>query len=257
MKDRFTYIDFLMYVLPGSFLIFVIMGAVWVFVGLTTTVFVSGIFESVIFIVLSFIVGNFIQVVSHLGPEERLKREYWKGYYPSQFMFFKNNPVIDEHARKDLLEACLKNGWLSKEEIDEFNLEKKVSVEAISKATNLFSYLRVHLEKGDVNHRIRGAEGYYLFYRGMFVASIWAAIILLIPVILFLLDKLVFALFSLDLSTISLGRSMLSASWAAVCFVFWRKFRWRARGAAQGFAREVVRAVCSEFKFTERGKSDE
>ena len=63
-------------------------------------------------------VGNFVQLYSHLGPEDRLKKEYWHGCYPSQVMFFPKNKVINEKERLDLIKACQATGILSDEDAD-------------------------------------------------------------------------------------------------------------------------------------------
>ena len=62
MTDKFTYIDFLMYVIPGAFLVSVFVLSVCLFFPDIITLFDNEIVSGAIFIVLSFVVGNFVQV---------------------------------------------------------------------------------------------------------------------------------------------------------------------------------------------------
>ena len=82
----------------------------------------------------------------------------------------------------------------------------------------------------------------------MFVASFFAATILLLPVLFIIIQFLVSASLNLNILSIDWNRSLIACLGGIICLLFWRKFRWRARGAAQGFAREVARSICSEFQ---------
>ncbi len=247
MSEKFTYIDFLMYVVPGSFLSFVILLLIWSFTPqMATTILKADLFSSIIFLIFSFILGNFLQVRSHLGPEERLKKEFWTGLYPSQGMFFPGNKILNESGREDLINACLQKGLLASEDASVFSTLTNCPKEAMDKAQNAFDYMRSYLVDGGKGERIKGAEGYYLFFRGMFVASFWSATAFVIVALIYLarlkwpvLNDVIGELPGLS---VGLVVPILGASFS---MILWRTFRYRCRGAAQGLAKEVARAFCA------------
>jgi len=253
MTDKFTYIDFLMYVIPGAFLVSVFVLSVCLFFPDIITLFDNEIVSGAIFIVLSFVVGNFVQVYSHLGPEDRLKKEYWHGYYPSQVMFFPKNKVINEKERLDLIKACQATGILSDEDADCFK-DETLNKFGISCANKCFNYMRVYLADSGKGSRIRGSEGYFLFFRGLFVASFWSAILMALVFAFNLICKI-----SPDIQNLIQKQPpssliiMIPLFLAVVFLIFWRTFRYRCRGAAQGFAREVYRAYCANLIIKEGG----
>ena len=256
MKEKFTYIEFLMYVLPGSFLVTVILLCLWSLSPDVLNPMKGNLSSSLVFIVMSFIFGNFIQTISHRGPEKRLKKEYWKKHYPSDIMFFRGNEVIDESGRQDLLNACVQSGLMNEQELKLFDTPNSFPKEALQKAKNAFDYIRIHLEKGDKVGRIQTAEGHYLFYRGLFVSCFLAAVIFIIPPIIFLLrhsypSQLQDALGKNPSILIGFIIPILEA---AICLYFWRVFRDRARGAGQGFAREVSRIFCASVLLEDNRK---
>jgi hypothetical protein len=113
----------------------------------------------------------------------------------------------------------------------------------------------VYLADRGKGERIRGAEGYFLFFRGMFVASSWSAILFSLLVIFHAvritwpgLDAV------LGPRPTAVSGIFLPLCGAAVCTVMWKTFRYRCRGAAQGFAREVFRAFCALVLLEEKPK---
>lgn len=246
MSDKFTYIDFLMYVIPGSFFTAVLLFSICLLVPQASPYIRTDFFSGIIFLVFSFILGNCLQVHSHKGPENRLKEEYWKGLYPSQIMFFPENHVVNEEGRDDLLKACLKTELLSENDMPLFSAKEEYDKTTINKAQNAFNYMRVYLADKGKGERIRGAEGFFLFFRGIFVASFWAAMTFLFVAVCYLIRLKwpeLNGLFGDPLPL--LPGFVLPLFGASLSLCFWRTFRYRCRGAAQGFAREVYRAFCA------------
>lgn len=247
MSDKFTYIDFLMYVVPGSFLSFVILLLIWSAAPKTaTTILKADLFSSVVFLIFSFILGNFLQVRSHLGPEERLKKEFWTGLFPSQAMFFTGNKILNESGREDLINACLQKELLTNEDASLFSIPTNYPKEAIDKAQNAFDYMRTYLGDGRKGERMRGAEGYFLFFRGMFVASFWSATAFVIVALIYL-ARLKWSILNNIIGELPglLVGFVVPILGASFSMILWRTFRYRCRGAAQGFAKEVARAFCA------------
>lgn len=253
MSDKFSYIDFLMYVIPGAFLVAVFVLSVSL---LNTDIVISfnnEIVSGAIYVVMSFVVGNFLQVYSHLGPEDRLKKMYWHGYYPSQVMFFPKNTVINEKERLDLIKACKATGILNDEEADCYK-DETFNKDGISCANKCFNYMRAYLADSGKGSRTLGSEGYFLFFRGLFVASFWSAILMALVFTFNLICKI-----SPDIQNWIQQQPpnslmiMLPLFLSVIFLIFWRTFRYRCRGAAQGFAREVYRAYCANVIIKEAG----
>lgn len=228
MKNQFTYIDFLMYVVPGAFLLSVLVFASFLLTPDFAFPFKADIFSSIIFLISSFILGNLIQNHSHGRPETRLKKKFWGGFYPSEIIFFSGNGIVDEHERERLIAACLKKDLLSSADTQILSKRENCTHELVGKYQTVFNSIRTYLNSEE--GRILGAEGYYLFFRGMFVVSFWAGIILLSVSVIngFIQNSDPFVLYPLIA--------------AITCFYMWYSFRNRCRGAAQGFAKYVCRA---------------
>lgn len=234
-----------MYVIPGAFLVSVLVLSASLLNPDIITRFDNEIVSGAIFIVLSFVVGNFVQVFSHLGPENRLKKEYWQGYYPSHVMFFPNNKVINEKERLDLIRACQATGILSDEDADCYK-DETINKDGVFCANKCFNYMRVYLTNIDQGSRIRGSEGYFLFFRGLFVASFWSAILMALVFAFDLAWKISPDMQNLVQKQPPTGLMiMIPFVLSFIFLIFWRTFRYRCRGAAQGFAREVYRAYCA------------
>ncbi|MHA2062528.1 MAG: hypothetical protein ACW963_09605, partial [Candidatus Sifarchaeia archaeon] len=157
-----------------------------------------------------------------------------------------DNNVINEDGRADLLEACKKSILFTEEDSQLFVTKSDYPENTVNKAQNAFNYMRVYLADKTEGGRIRGAEGYFLFYRGMFVASFWAAMIFLFVSICYL-ARIEWPAINTVLgeSPTLLAGFILPLLSALISLYLWRTFRDRCRGAAQGFAKEVYRAFCA------------
>ncbi len=247
MTEKFTYMDFLMYVLPGAVLLWALLLGWW-FAGLPLPMLQGdgGLFQSVVFVVTCFLLGHFVQVVAHSLPEGLLKRLFWGGRYPSETMFFKGQRTLSRRERDAFLANALQDslmqpaeaapfagvvttGWFRRQIAGVSAAEFDVG---IGTAQHVFNLKRVHVEERGLGTRARGAESYYQFYRGSMTASGLAA-----------------GLFGILLAWAhrsghqapSGAHQVLVAS-ITVSAVLLVAFGWRARGAAQAFAREVCRA---------------
>lgn len=245
-----------MYILPGAFFLIIILVIAWGFDLILINQGGVDIFNSIIFILMSFILGNFFQTISHGRPEKRLKEKFWKGLYPSQIMFFPNNQVINESMRHKFINYCLEHTMLCQEDIEKSISVEQYDHEILEKVTVVFDILRVSFENTSFGSRISTAESHYLFFRGMFVSAFWAGILSLITVIYASVSPL-FSDCGISVP-INIIENRIPALIVTLVFsvILWRTFRWRCRGAAQGFAREVVRATLSNT-YHLGGKSDD
>lgn len=243
MKDRFTYFEFQMYLLPGAILtlsIFII-NSVFELIPLMRADSLDFL-ESILFLILSYIFGQVIQAHAHETPEERMKNEYWDGLFPTQRMFFpwdkKFRPIISEDLRSKLLDACLSHKFLTEEERWKCD-QSEQSQDLIDKLETIISKIRYKLlNKEQIFIRINETEARYQALRGLFVSSFWSGI-------LSILGALVGIGLLLWSNYVSLAPQSLIGIvlWGMLNLILWRIFRWRCRGVAQGFARELARAA--------------
>ena len=244
MTSKWTYVDFLMYVLPGSFVVTAALVSLW---SLAPEI-VSSLFTSatgiLLSIVLAFLAGALVQAVSHGGPESRLRNEYWLGYCPSTLMFFQNRRLLSEQAREEFLDALKKLGVLTESVSRTFESLVPPTREAAGRAQDVFDYALVALQERGHADRIRGAEGHYQLFRGLFVAGFWAAVVFLAPLIVngIRISSWPWTDFLGNLSGAAAGL-LVPALGFFVCTVSSGVFRKRCCGIAEGLAKEVQRAA--------------
>ena len=245
MRDRFTYFEFQMYVLPGALFIATALLVNWIVRFIPFGGSSSDILGSLVFLLLSFISGQIIQAKAHEAPESRLKEKYWDGLFPSQRMFFPWNkttrPIIDGRLREDLLRVCVTRGLLTEDErqrCDEGEYTDKVLTARVQGA---FDKLRYNLlDHSKFAERFEIAEAHYQMFRGLFVSAFWSAILTLLVLAVCVILQL-----------LSWGRPLTSPNQVGLVAIIvthlalWRCLRRRCRGAGQGFAREVARAAVS------------
>ncbi len=239
-----------MYVLPGAILLFGLLAAWSVAGGATPTLLGdSGLFASVLFVLGAFVSGHFVQTVAHSWPEQILKALFWAGQYPSQIIMFRKTGLISATERErfvdtirnagladeDLAKAwdsTLTIGWFRRKVVADNPEQFPTGVEG---AQFVFNQLRHLLSGTKASTRVDNAEASYQFFRGSFTASGLVALVVGTET-LALTESWMIPL------SASLYRPQLGAMVSAAFFVLFLAFFWRARGAGQNFAREVLRA---------------
>jgi len=86
MASRFSFYDFLGYIIPGAFVTLLIMYTIGSIFGTLNQVFsyIGGLGETVIFLVISYLIGHLIQA---RGRQIELKeKDKWGGYFSIQFL---------------------------------------------------------------------------------------------------------------------------------------------------------------------------
>ena len=247
MTEKFTYVDFLMYVLPGVILSWVVLGT-WAVLDLPLPALTgeSGVFGSVAFVLMCFIAGHLVQAIAHSAPERVLKRVFWGGHYPSGLLLFHGVGIIATRERERHLQLLEEQGLLSPELRSKFTttvairwfrcrhegLADEDFKDAVAGSQLAFDRARVAIEESGLGVRARRAEGYYLFYRGGFTAG-------LVGVgafgVLALLPSLA------EQSVVDGKERWFLLACLALSSLLATAFFWRARGTGQGYAREVLR----------------
>ncbi len=126
MFDKLSYFEFLMYLLPGALIEFALLGA-WSASTLPPPEIMgqNGILASIVFILAAFVLGHIIQAIAQWLPDKFLRWLFWKGYYPSVIMLFKDQTVISNSYRVQSIELLYKETLL---EIDDKKKFDKISV---------------------------------------------------------------------------------------------------------------------------------
>ncbi|MFC1706151.1 hypothetical protein ACFL59_04910 [Planctomycetota bacterium] len=241
MKDRFTYVDVLMYVFPGVYGLAILMLGLHT-VGVDFPAWGKGVLGSVVFLCLAFFVGTAIQATSR-RVENRLKEKYWKGHFPSAHMFHRKECEllgIPETSRVQLLKQLVECGLTTSETTKLF--DNDVSVESAKHAQDLSNVLRSYLAEADVQNRMRGAEAHYLYYRGVTWLCTLGALYLAVAIGCHSVAPQIFGRGLVDQSAVIAGA--LAVLLLICCHYV---FRDRARGAALGLSRVVYRIARAHF----------
>jgi hypothetical protein len=264
MPGKWTYIDFLMYLLPGGYALVASLCAIAAVTALPKAFFDSASLTLAGGVIVAFLAGNLVQAASHRGAEKRLKKKHWGGEYPSVVMFFEENCILGTTARASFLAALEKLGLLptgTKAAFDQTlpktggkgtasDGESDTKRCAIGQAQDVFDYARVALLTTDYGGRIRNTEGYFLLFRGLFVVAWWSALAFVAALAFNLLrDANIQCLAWLGEVPSKSRAYAMPVVCSSLCWFSWWTFRDRCRGAAVGFAKEVQRAAVAMATF--------
>ena len=104
MHAKFTYFDFMMYVLPGAILEVCILGAAGLAgIAPPDALAIGSLLETVVFMLGAFVLGQFVQVIAHTVPEWALKRIFWKGFFPSEIALFAGAKLFSSTERRMII----------------------------------------------------------------------------------------------------------------------------------------------------------
>lgn len=149
MFEKLSYFEFLMYLLPGALIEFALLGA-WSASSLPPPEIMgqNGILASIVFILAAFILGHIIQAIAQWLPDKFLQWLFWKGYYPSVIMLFKDQMVISNSRRAQVIELLHKETLL---EIDDRKKLDEISVPSrfhflLNKMLNKFKWIKYRVE---------------------------------------------------------------------------------------------------------------
>jgi hypothetical protein len=200
--------------------------------------------QSFAFVMASYVLGHLIQSLGHgfrvfgqnIGPEQRLKTRYWKGYFPSELALFKDSKIIDQSNRQRVLEMLVADGYLYIAQRQEF--ERPFSEQARELAQGIF--VRLNSKSGtQPDSPIKTAEALYQMLRGFFFTS-WLGLIV----------GTITAAYGAATRLWWTGLPRVEhLSWAGLAtfclysLVAWLIFRYRCRGTGEGYARKVFLTV--------------
>jgi len=249
VTEKFTYMDFLMYVLPGGLSLVLCINAYWLVsptgASQLPLLGTAGLFASVVFILLCFVAGNLVQTIAHAGPEQLHRFVFWNGHWPSDLVLLEGS-FRTGLSKKTVLHA-LRAAKLIDDDLEGALTAKAVSSKytrrwyidgdaapAVRAAAIVFGRTRSLLADAGVGTRANVAEAYYQLFRGMYTVGLVGA-----PCFLVLwIDASWKA--KIGLSTAGVDAALPSALFCTLLLV---AFSWRARGAGANFAKEVYVAA--------------
>lgn len=247
MTDKLTYFDVLMYVLPGAYALTIALGGWWCIspsaISSLPLTGDGGLFASVVFVLMSFIAGNALQVIAHTLPESLIRRVFWSGHWASQLAFFKSGPCLSEKERSAVIESAVRLcsadpavlGVLTVKRLRGGRWRPEGDPAAIAatldSAQAVFRGALALLADTGAGQRATTANAYYQFFRALFTMS--------------------------AIATVGFGGLAFEAHWKAwiglpigavvtarlpllVSAVFTLLFGWRARGAGEALVRETL-----------------
>lgn len=210
MQNNFTKDELMLRVMPGGFLLAIILYAFQGWLNLNT---IDGIdfLYTFMFFCSSYIVGELLQTLAH--EFEWLIDVFFRFRRPSEVFLYHKNPVLkNEYKRTELIEKLR----LTKE-LNVFNLEYSnlplLGSEEYKERDDLSQsiFWKIYSEVSD-NEEIKNANQTYLFTRVIMIE--------------FLIVAAIFAIRNMTLTMISM---------AIFCF-----FLWRSRGVARGLVLKTV-----------------
>ena len=245
-----------MYLLPGAMLELALLVA-GSEVRLPTPALMGkgGILDSIIFVLVAFILGHFIQALAYVLTERLLKGVFWGGHFPSEVLLFEGSGLVSERDRSAFIEGIEKGKAVDGPTVESWNkrirfrmfgaILEKADAHALEKgaeaAQSVYDRYRVALVGDELDARVTRSEAYYQFFRGSCTAA-WISLVLLWSV--WAVDSYRARNLIGAEPPVELELGGLFA--LALCLIFF----WQARVTAQRFAAEVFR--CSLAPLTKR-----
>jgi hypothetical protein len=243
MMSRIAAFELRMYFVPGAYAL--ILASIFAKVVSRVDFFNASLqggdlTQSFAFVMASYVIGQLIQSVGHgipifgriIGPEKRLKKRYWDGYYPSEIALFKNSRVLGDSNRQRVLDCLLSKGHMDSTQRQGFELPFSETSRELAQAI----FVRLNAEAGEKeDSSTKTSEALYQMLRGLFFSS-WLGFASGTAIAVYAkLARLWFPQFpQLD------GLSWPGlVTYSLFCLSAWLIFRYRCRGAGEGYARRV------------------
>jgi len=176
MENNFTLEDIMLKVLPWWFFLAICFCMSSVSTQITLNESLDFLY-TFLFFCSAFICWELLQTISHIKLFELFTKAFFKFRLPSQIFLYKNNPIISEWIRNDLLKKIK----LKKDEIRLFNKEYKdvclcpcSSKIENSSSQEIFRKLYSKVENED---KIRTSNRNYLFLRVLFLEFLFIALL--------------------------------------------------------------------------------
>lgn len=168
MKEKFTYYDFVANIIPGFFL-------VWALNSISKDlIFGNVVTESLMFIILAYVLGLIIQYFSKYSIEYLVKRISWKGTFFSNIYLIKEANKCSDQTRKRYLNIIKKKYSFSDKELkilDTKNIFDKKNKTKLKKAQeisySIFRSIDYHTYDKGIAKKAHVQNNHYSLFRGL------------------------------------------------------------------------------------------
>lgn len=124
MTDKFSQYDFVANIIPGIFSLFLFSKF---FQEISILVFDNVLADSLVFIVVAYVVGLLIQFVSQPLVEVPLKFIFWRGFFYSEICLIKSSKILSEFTRDIILKFAAKSLKVSRKKINVLEMKSEVN----------------------------------------------------------------------------------------------------------------------------------
>lgn len=184
MKDKLSYYDFLADFVPG-----VVFIALAYFIAVETQLKVTlpslnVLSDSLVFVVLAFVAGHFIQYFSKYSIEQIGKKVFWNGFFFSQWFLVQGSGFCPDLQREHYIKVAkerfgFSDSTLAALEVKDIN---KADNETLGKARNISQAIYRRFDAYASDKNIGGKaliqNTFYSFFRGLTLVSTLGFIVL-------------------------------------------------------------------------------
>ncbi len=172
MKDRLSYYDFLADFVPGTLfivLVYFIAAETQVKVVLPSLNVLS---DSLVFVVLAFVAGHFIQYFSKYTIEQIGKKVFWKGFFFSQWFLVQGSGFCPDFQRDHYVKVAKEDFGFSDSTLAALEVKDidKADNQALDKARNISQAIYRRFDAYASDKNIGGKaliqNTFYGFFRG-------------------------------------------------------------------------------------------
>lgn len=178
MKEKFTYYDFLANIIPGFFL-------VWALNSISDKfIFGNVVTESLMFIILAYVLGLIIQYFSKYSIESLVKWLSWKGTFFSNIFLIKDAKKCTELARKRYLDIVKSRFGFNNKDLkilDTKNIFDKKNKIKLKKAEDIsYSIYRAvdgYTYDRGIAKKAHAQNNYYSLFRGLSLSFLFIGLL--------------------------------------------------------------------------------
>lgn len=178
MKDRLSYYDFLADFVPGVLFI-----ALAYLIAIETEVKVTlpslNVFsDSLVFVVLAFVAGHFIQYFSKYTIEQLGKKVFWRGFFFSQWFLVQGSGFCPDFQRQHYVKVAKENFGFSDSTLAALEVKdmNKADNQALDKARNISQAIYRRFDAYASDKNIGGKaliqNTFYSFFRGLTLVTV-------------------------------------------------------------------------------------
>lgn len=198
--------------------------------------------DSLIFIVLAFVVGHFVQFRSREKTQETIKKKFWNGTFVSNQFLIKDNKFCPDFKRQRYIQLLQEHFNLKS--ADAQILETPENPEAKTISDGMYRSCLTFITDQKIGEKATKANEYYNFFRGLSTTSFYSTIVFGISFIAILVQRFAESNFSFN----AFYKSALIPFLLAIFFGYaTRAFQIRAKQRGELHVAEVFDSMAGYF----------